>query len=73
MTAPAEEGEFVEITSDLEDGVWSVGISLNDTTILIETTTEDIDTLPVLINSINTILETAWQPIEEQLNQEASP
>lgn len=71
MTAPEAEGDFIEIGSTLEDGVWLVSAELGDTTILIETTTDDVDSLPVLVHSMNQILETAWAAIEPQLPQEA--
>ena len=63
--------QFIEISSEIENGVWSMGATLGQTTILIETTTEDVDSLPILVNSLNQILESAWAPIEEQLAQEA--
>lgn len=55
--APDDE---IEVGSDLEGGRWNVSISLGETTILIQTTTEQVETLPWLIASMNHILEAAW-------------
>ena len=71
MTAPAEEPDFVQITSEYEDGVWEVTATLGKTCIAIQTERSDVDSLPVLVNGLTSILETAWAPIEEQINQEA--
>lgn len=71
MTAPDEESDFVQITSEYEDGVWEVTATLDKTSISIQTEKSDIDSLPVLVNSLTQILDTAWAAIEEQLNQEA--
>ena len=71
MTAPTEEPDFVQITSEYEDGVWEVTATLGKTSIAIQTERFDVDSLPVLVNGLTSILETAWAPIEEQINQEA--
>ena len=71
MTAPAEEPDFVQITSEYEDGVWEVTATLGKTSIAIQTERSDVDSLPVLVNGLTSILATAWAPIEEQINQEA--
>lgn len=71
MTAPTEEPDFIEIGSEYEDGIWNVEATLDKTTILIQTERDDIDSLPVLVNSLNQILETAWAAIEDQIKQEA--
>lgn len=72
MTAPIDEGDFIEIGSEYEDGTWSVSATLGDTTILIQTTQEDVDSLPVLVNSLNNILETAWAAIEQKIQEDQS-
>lgn len=69
MTA-ADDGDFIEITSELEDGVWNVSARLDETTILIETSSDDVDSLPVLVNSLNNILETAWAAIEQKIQED---
>ena len=69
MTAP-EEPDFVQITSEYEGGVWEVTATLGKTSIAIQTEKSDVDSLPVLVNGLTAILETAWAPIEEQINQE---
>ena len=64
LPAGVDSGDEIEIGSELEDGCWNVSISLGETTILIETTSEQIETLPWLIASMNQILETAWAALE---------
>jgi hypothetical protein len=71
MSEGVDEGDFIKIGSTLEGDDWLVTAELGDTTIMIETTRDDVDSLPVLVNSMSTILDTAWSAIEEQLNQEA--
>lgn len=70
MTASVDDGDFIEIGSEYEDGTWSVSMSLGETTILIETTRDDIDSLPVLVNSMNAVLETAWTAIEQKIQED---
>lgn len=72
MSNNSHEGDFIEISSEIEDGVWSVGATLGQTTILIETNRDDVESLPVLVNSLNQILETAWDAIESRINQETT-
>ena len=67
----AEEPDFVQITSEYEGGVWEVTATLGKTSIAIQTGRSDVDSLPVLVNGLTSILETAWAPIEEQIQQEA--
>lgn len=71
MSAVDEPAE-IEIGSELEDGRWTVSVELNDTTILIETTQDDIDTLPILINAMSQILETAWAGIEKAIQEDST-
>lgn len=70
MSAEVDESDQVEIGSELEDGVWSVSISLGQTTILVETNTEDIDSLPILVDAMSQILEAAWAAIEQAIQED---
>lgn len=71
LPAGLDVGDEIEIGSELdEDGRWNVSVALGQTIILIETTREQIETLPWILASMNTILEHAWAGIEEAINQE---
>ena len=70
LPAGLDPGDEIEIGSVLEGDVWNVSVALGETTILIETTREQIETLPWLIAAMNDILGAAWDGIEEAINQE---
>lgn len=64
----------VEVDSALEDGVWSISIKASETTLLIETTVDDVNMLATLAGSMNQILEAAWAAIEETItNAQEAP